>query len=160
MIVFEATGGYERRLKSTLAAANYAFHMAHPNKVRAFAKAKGLLAKTDKIDAELIEHYAETMQPEADLSNNTQEIKELLKRREQLLADKRREQSRLDKEYISSIKRSMQKHVRWLTKSIGDIEEQLQLSKSKSGCQKQIELLTSIPCIGELTALYLLLDFG
>jgi len=59
LVVFEATGGYEKLLRETLQNKKHPCHMAHPNKIRAFAKAKGQLAKTDRLDACLIADYAQ-----------------------------------------------------------------------------------------------------
>lgn len=155
-VIFEATGGYEKLLKQSLKDKKISYHMAHPNKVRALAKAKGLLAKTDKIDAKLLVNYGEIMKPNADLSQDNAEIKELLKRREQLLEEKNREGNRSDKELNEFVKRSIKKHLRWLDDEIGLIEKQLkQLTKNVSN-RNQIELLTSIPGIGNLTAMYIL----
>ena len=95
LVVFEATGGYERGLKLRLAKKGYAYHVAHANKIRAFAKAKGLLAKTDKIDAKLIKHYADTMVPEPDEHDEHEFLRSILKRREQLIGEKNREANRL-----------------------------------------------------------------
>lgn len=159
LIVCEATGGYERLLIKQMRANNYPVHVAHPNKIRAFAKSKGLLAKTDKIDASLIADYACVMKITADdylLSENTEKIGELLKRRDQLLADKHREQARLDKEYGNDTNRSIQSHVKWLEKEIIRIEKLLEEESRQEALQSQLALLTSVPSIGRLTALGLL----
>ena len=49
VIVCEPTGGYEHFLKEMCLASQMNLHVAHPNKIRAFAKASGILAKTDKL---------------------------------------------------------------------------------------------------------------
>ncbi len=54
-VVCEASGGYEKDLASALQKAGYPVHIAHANKVRAFAQCKGYLAKTDKMDAKRIQ---------------------------------------------------------------------------------------------------------
>jgi transposase len=58
VVVFEPTGNYEYGLRSFLEQHAIPFAMVHPNKVRSFARAKGLLAKTDKMDSKLIHDYA------------------------------------------------------------------------------------------------------
>jgi transposase len=63
LCIFEATGGYERSLRHALQDANIPYHMAHPTKVHAFAKACGHFAKTDKLDAILLHKYAEFISP-------------------------------------------------------------------------------------------------
>jgi transposase len=157
IIVFEATGGYERLLKLSLQKKEYKCCMLHPNKVRALAKAKGILAKTDKIDAKLIAYYGELMQVENySTSDKNQKMKELLKRREQLIDEKNKENYRLDKEYSPTITHSIKKHIRWLDREIQEIENQLHECTTYPSESNDMALLTSIPGIGELTASYLL----
>jgi transposase len=65
-IVCEATGGYERRLLAALHAAQLGACRVQPGRVRAFARAEGLQAKTDRIDARLLRRYAQSMHPRLD----------------------------------------------------------------------------------------------
>lgn len=58
LCVVESTGGYEKLVMKLLQYAGIKVHRAHPNKVYAFAKVKGHFAKTDKLDATLLEQYA------------------------------------------------------------------------------------------------------
>jgi transposase len=62
-VICESTGGYERPLLEALWAAKIAVCRVHPGRVRAFARAEGLRAKTDRIDVELLRRYAGKMQP-------------------------------------------------------------------------------------------------
>jgi len=64
MIVVEATGGLEVSLVSSLASAKLPVVAVNPRQVRDFSKATGTLAKTDKIDAHVIAHFGEAVQPE------------------------------------------------------------------------------------------------
>ena len=59
LVVLEATGGYEKLLVSTLLASNVPVHVANPKRVRDFARAKGLLAKTDAIDAWVLSEFGQ-----------------------------------------------------------------------------------------------------
>lgn len=61
IIVFEPTGGYERNLREFLKSRELGFTTVHPNKVRNYAKAKGLFAKTDKIDSKLLRYCSHEM---------------------------------------------------------------------------------------------------
>lgn len=62
-VVCEATGGYERPLVRALLGAGIKVSVVQPGRVRHFAKAAGLLAKTDRIDAALIRRFGEQMRP-------------------------------------------------------------------------------------------------
>jgi transposase len=64
-IVLEATGGYERALWLALSEAGLVAAVVNPRQVRAFARASGRLAKTDRLDAAVIAHFAETFSPVA-----------------------------------------------------------------------------------------------
>lgn len=64
-VVVEATGGYERAVHETLTAAGYAVTVANPKRIRDFARALGLRAKTDRLDAAVIAQYGATLQPAA-----------------------------------------------------------------------------------------------
>ena len=57
MVVFEPTGGYERKLASLLADAEIAYHRCHPNFVHHFARSLGVRAKTDALDAKILALY-------------------------------------------------------------------------------------------------------
>lgn len=63
LLVVEATGGLERRVVRALAAAELPVIVVNPRQVRDFAKATGRLAKTDKIDAEILAHFGEAVRP-------------------------------------------------------------------------------------------------
>lgn len=58
LIVFEATGGYESRAVKALSEAGFAVAVVNPTRVRRFAEGLGILTKTDKIDAQVIAHFA------------------------------------------------------------------------------------------------------
>ena len=64
-IVLEATGGYERALWLALSEAGLVAAVVNPRQVREFARAAGRLAKTDRLDAAVIAHFAETFVPRA-----------------------------------------------------------------------------------------------
>ena len=63
LIVLEATGGYQGPLVAALVAAALPVVVVNPRHIRAFAQAVGILAKTDRIDARVIAHFAEAVKP-------------------------------------------------------------------------------------------------
>ena len=63
-VILEATGGYERGVADTLHAHGYALSVVLPKRVRAFAEAKGCLAKSDPIDAKVLRLFGEAIGPE------------------------------------------------------------------------------------------------
>ena len=63
LIVLEATGGFERIAAAALAAAQLPVAVVNPRQVRDFAKASGRLAKTDRLDAAVLAHFAQAIRP-------------------------------------------------------------------------------------------------
>lgn len=134
-------------------------HLAHANKVHYFARSKGVLAKTDRIDSTILTEYGRANEREADvvlLNEKTEKIAELLKRRDHLQNDKRRENNRLDKEFSAEITKSMKKHIKWLDQENRGLDKKLSELKQTDEVNSSHQLLESIPAIGDLTAYYLL----
>jgi transposase len=86
-----------------------------------------LLAKTDKLDAKIISEFGHVMDLDGSnvLSLTAEEIRELLKRREKLIADKRRELQRKDKVSIT-IKKSLERHIKRLESEINNVDNTLE----------------------------------
>ena len=159
LVVCEASGGYEKLLVKQLRSEGYPSHLAHANKVRAFAKAKGYIAKTDKIDAKAIREYGMLMITEPDkfnVSPETEKLGDLLKRRSQLVEDKKREKIRLEKVDRAESIESIKSHIQWIENEIKEIEKHLeQIRKSSKEINNSVELLSSVQGVGILTASYL-----
>jgi transposase len=85
-VVCEPTGGYERGLIAALAGAGIEVCLTHPGRVRSFARAEGLFAKSDRIDAALLRRFGEKMQPRVFVqsSESATKLRELLDHRHQL----------------------------------------------------------------------------
>ena len=109
ILVCEASGGYERDLLSFFNSHGFGTHIAHANKVKAFARSKGYMAKTDKIDCKIIYEYATLMKVtdnEFKLSDSELAIKHLIVRREQLIKQRKTEKNSIDKCSSSFISKS------------------------------------------------------
>lgn len=87
LVVFEATGSYHQLLQEKLGEAHVAHKLVNPKRVRDFAKSRGILAKTDKLDAEVIRYYGEQtpLEPDAPLSKGMQRLRALVRRRYDLV---------------------------------------------------------------------------
>ena len=159
LVICEASGGYEQKLVHACHISNLPIHVAHANKIRHFAKSKGLLAKTDKLDARVLTEYGKLMNISKDtlhLSENMLKIKQLLKSREQLQGDRKREKCLSDKIDTPAIVDSIDKHVKWLSESIKEIDEQLSELKKDDSIEQSYKLLTFIPGVGVMSAYYLI----
>ena len=154
LIVIEATGGYERDLAIALAVAGLPVAVVNPRQVRDFAKALGQLAKTDRIDAGVIAHFADRIRPEPRgvPEAETRDLDALVTRRAQLV-----EMSTAEKNRMGTAPRSMrpaiQEHIHWLERQIKELDRELsQLIESSPVWRAREDLLTSTPSIGETTA--------
>lgn len=160
LVVCEATGGYEQAMLEDLHQAGYALHRAHPNKVRAFAKSKGLLAKTDSIDARMLSDYGRLYDLASNYQKQPTEIKvlaALLQLREQLIEQRIRQSNRLDKALPEEVLVYVDEHIEWLTKKIKQVEADIKKHISQHPhLQDKVNLLCSIPGIGRITAALLI----
>lgn len=154
LITLEATGGYEKLAAKALVEKGFHVSVINPRIIRAFAKACGKLAKTDKIDAKIIADYAEKMQPESRLvyNENQENISELSVRRSQIIAMIVAEKNRLDK-VSPAIRKSILRIIKLLEKELAEIDNQLKKSVQidESFAQKHT-LLTSMKGVGPKTA--------
>ena len=96
LIVLEATGGFQALAARTLLQLGLATVVVNPRQVRDFAKATGRLAKTDKIDAQVLAHFADVIRPEVRqmATEEAQTLQELVTRRRQLVEMMTAEKSR------------------------------------------------------------------
>ena len=99
LIVLEATGGLETELVIQLQAAVLPVALINPRQGRDFAKATGKLAKTDAIDAQILAHFGEAMQPQilAVESEESRQLGDLISRRRQLVEMRTAEKNRRER---------------------------------------------------------------
>lgn len=160
--VFEPTGGYEKHLKSYLQKRDIAFVVVHPNKVRAFAKATGLMAKTDKIDSKLLHDFAVkfNLNPQEYSSFESEDkLRALTRRREQLIRLRNKEISRLETVTIAEIIGSIKLTIEYLNEQLASIENAIEECRKNSKLIKdKIDRLTSIPGVGQVLACAVVCD--
>ena len=165
LVVCEPTGGYEEPLVQSLHQAGVPVHLAHPNKVRAFAQASGRMAKTDRLDAQVLSRYGEVFasaqgpNPEAQPEPQQQELQALLRRRRQLVNQRVQERNRLDRTWNPAVHSSTQRHIDWLDQEITALDrEYREALESSEELARRADLYRSVPGIGELTAAILVAD--
>ena len=153
--VCESTGGYEREVARQLRDQGLAVHVAHPNKVRSFARAAGYEAKTDKIDARVLSRYGEVFQLARKLPDDEdgQGLKDLLKRRKELVDQRVQERNRLDKGLSGGVHESTKRHIQWLDEEIARMDEEYRKALNQSSrLSEMAALYHSVPGVGVLTA--------
>lgn len=161
LIVLEATGGYERTLVAELATAKLPVTVINPRQVRDFAKATGKLAKTDKVDATVLAHYAAVIMPEIRpfLGKLEQKLAALTSRRRQLVEIRVVEKNHREQAYLPEISVSIETVIKQLTTEIEAIEIMItDIISSDPDMKNKIDFLTSVPGIGKTTAAILISD--
>lgn len=159
LIVVEATGGLELLAASRLTAAGLAVAVVNPRQVRDFAKATGRLAKTDRIDAQMIAQFGQAIKPvPRPLKDEaTQQLSALLVRRRQLVDMQTAEKNRLSRAPQARIQKDVQQHVAWLEKRIAKTEKELAAAiKASPAWRVKEEILTSAGGVGPVLATTLL----
>ena len=160
LIVVEATGGYEEAVVLALFARSLPVALVSPQRVRQYAKAKGLLAKTDQLDAQVLAEYGKTMQPRlfAGKSEERRRLAALVGRRKQLNDMLQAEKNRLRTTSLE-MKNSLKRVIACLKAEMKEVEEEIdQLMKAHAEFREQEKLLRSAKSIGPVTAATLLAD--
>lgn len=160
LIVLESTGGLERRLVAALALAGMSVAVVNPRQVRDFAKATGRLAKTDALDAAVLAHFAQTIQPTPRPlpDAQAQRLTALVERRQQLVNMLTAEKNRVQ-QALPAVREHIQSHIAWLEQALQELDTELDQTLQASPLWREREhLLRSVPGIGPVTALTLIAE--
>lgn len=160
LIVVEATGGYEETLVLALFEAGLPVALVSPQRVRQYAKAKGWLAKTDKLDAHLLAEYGKQMQPRLFVgkSEERRRLAALVGRRKQLTDMLQAEKNRL-RTRSREMKSSLNRSIAFLKTELKDLDAQIQaFLKAYEEFRAQEKLLRTAKSVGPVTAATLLAD--
>jgi len=164
LIVLEATGGYELLGVAALAAAGLPVVVVNPRQVRDFARATGQLAKTDRIDADLLARFADGVRPavRAIPDAEAQELDALLTRRRQLLEMLHAERNRTGQVFGQGkrmVKKSLKNHISYLERELRMTDTDLgEMIKASPVWRERDELLQSVPGVGPVLSRTLLAD--
>jgi transposase len=151
LVVVEATGGLQRQVVAALWIAGIAVAAVNPSWVRNFAKGRGLKAKTDRKDAELLALFAERERPQArpPADAETQALQELVMRREQLLEMLVAEKHRLNRA-LGSIRKPLRHHIAYLEGRIKELEQDIDRTVRRSDVwRRKSEIVRSMPGFGK-----------
>ena len=164
LIVLEATGGYELLCVGALAAAGLPVVVANPRQVRDFAKATGQLAKTDRIDADVLALFAERVRLAVRViaDADAQELDALLARRRQLLEMLQAERNRLGQAFgrgKQPVKKSLKAHIAFLERELRIADTDLGAMVRRSPAwRERDDLLQSVPGVGPVLSRTLLAE--
>jgi transposase len=160
LIVLEATGGLERIATAALATAGRPVVVVNPRQARDFARATGQLAKTDALDARALAHFADVIRPTPRPlpDAQTQELRALLGRRQQLIGMRTAEQNRLAGT-SERLTQDIAAHIAWLNARIATLDADLEtMLRASPLWRANDDLLQSVPGIGPVCARTLLLE--
>lgn len=157
-IALEATGGLEAPLVHALHKAGLPVLVANPQRVREFARSMGNGAKTDRLDAFLLAHFA-SVAPERAVyrrSENEEELRALAARRRQLTEQLAEEKTRLHQTGSAAVLKSLQRHIRVLEGEIKKLDEQTQTQiRQDAAVQDKVNRLRTVKGIGQVIAMTL-----
>jgi transposase len=154
LVLLEATGGFEMLLVAELAEAGLPVVVTNPRRVRAFASSTGRLAKTDKLDARLLAHFAAAVRPPVRALPNEEEqqLTGLLTRRRQIVDMLTVEKNRLHT-IRPALKNDIEEHLTWLQEKLSKLDEEIhQFIQSTPVWKEKDALLRSVPGVGKITS--------
>ena len=160
-VVLEATGRFHNLSHETLCEAGFTVSVVNPLRSRHFASALGKLAKTDKVDAQILATYGERfLPPPTPLpSPEIKHLKELVLKRRQLVEAKKTANIQSKDTHFKDIKELSIKHIYFLKKQIDEIEGAIKtLISIHKDLKKQFDIMISVKGVGDVLASTLLAD--
>lgn len=158
LIVLESTGGLERPLMTAMLQAGLPVARIQPQRIRYFAKSLGILAKTDRLDAQVLVRYGETArpQPTALPTEQQQQLAGLVARRQQLIEMRVSEENRLST-MPKDVQTNIQEHLDYLHTAIEQIETEIdELIADAPDMREKRDLMVAVPGVGPVTTSVLL----
>jgi transposase len=161
LVVLEASGGYERLCVAALAQAGLPVVLVNARQVREFARATGVVAKTDRLDARVLAHFAAAVRPAVRPlpDEQSQALEELLARRRQMVAALVAEKNRLGLARGRLVKRTVREAAQTYERLLELIDRELDdLIKASPLWREKEDLLRSFKGIGPVSARTLLAE--
>ena len=160
-VVYEATGAYHRAFERALGHAGLPLAKINPRQARRFAEAAGRLAKTDRIDAKMLARFGLLLQPAVQQlkSQALDQLNELVVARRGLLKDRTAIGNRQRNLTLPLLKHQAVARLKQIDRQVEAIDKAChQLVSAEPELARKFDLLISIPGIGEVTAIALLVD--
>jgi transposase len=161
LILCEATGGYQNQLIIALLENELPAKAVNPARIRDYAKSCGILAKTDKIDAKIIAHFAAERKLESQKKQDkiSLDLNELLAARRFFVEEKKRLTVKQEHCSLKIVVSQMKQEINQLSKRIEKIENEIfKIIEADNELKRKFELLKTIPGIGNIVAATLLIE--
>lgn len=160
-IICEATGGYQSAFVSAAQDAGISVSVINPRRARNFARALGLTAKTDRIDAAMLKTYGERIRPEPSdrIAPENAELAALLSRRQDLSALQAKEKTRLGAPTVGCAKPYIEAILKFISAQIKDIDAEIQRRmEDDASLRQRLIRVRQLKSIGPVTARTLLIQ--
>lgn len=153
-VVFEATSVYDRGLMRALEAAAIPFHRANPRKAREYARAAGFLAKTDRVDADMLAAYAShiPLARAEPVASAVRALRALVDRRAQLVDTRKIERTRQKQIEDADVRAELARHLAYLDAEIARYDAAIAEAAGADGLAAATGLLQTAPGVGATTA--------
>jgi len=161
LIVFEATGAYHRSLEKFLNLHRLPYVKVNPKQARRFAQAVGKLAKTDRVDAEMLARMGSALdlQAQEQPHESLHDLKELLTARRALIKDQTAAKSRLATATVPLLRRQIKRRLAQIARDIAQLDIGMREQADKDeAIAERMDILASIPGVSRLTAITMLVD--
>jgi transposase len=159
LVAVEATGKWHREVCRSLSASPIAVAIVDPYRVRLFAKAQGILAKTDRLDAKVLAMFAAMMSPACrpPAPQALEAMQELVTARASAVDEQTALKNQLAAANEKFVQRQLERRIRQLTTHIAALErEGLKRIKADEGLARRFAILISIPSFGDVVAMTLI----
>lgn len=159
--VFEATSACDDVLRETLSAAGVAFARVNPRQARDFARSRGYLAKTDKVDAKMLADFGARNEPARTIESSKahKRLAALMHRRDQLVSDLVAARNRCKQVTFADIRRDIERNIAWLKRELERIDRKLAGHiRTSEEMTEANERLQTVPGIGPVVAATLIAE--
>lgn len=153
LVAMEATGGLEQALKDALDEAALPVAVVNPRRIREHGRSMGILAKTDKLDAKVIAHFAAKIEPRPQPPRDKAEktLDNLVTRRIQLSDMLTAERNRLRTNLDRSVQAGIKEHIKYLETKMKELDKEIKDKiQQNPSFQKKAELYKTLKGVGDI----------
>lgn len=160
-VVLEPSGGYEKAVLCTLAAAGFQICLVPPHRVRALARARGLAAKSDDLDARVLASFGRLLAPRSRRAGDEagEALSELVRRRRQLVDMLTQEHNRAEQAATEAIRHSIDALTASLRIQLGEIDRLIaEQIRACEAMRTRHDILLAVPGVGPVTTAVLIAE--
>ena len=161
LIVFEASGIYHRELETHLSKKKLPYSKVNPRQARRFAEATGKIAKTDKVDAEVLARMGAVLRlkPQEPKTETLCILKEMMTARRGLVKDRVAVKTRMQTTMQSLLKRHLRERLVQVKRHLEQLDNAIkELISIDPLLLDRLNILKSIPGISDITATAVLIE--